>query len=129
MHEVFVEYQLLPDQSIAKRILWDWARNHKTMVVLNGGNTKDLRELYLQIRYLGDNLNLPYSAFNEDEASLNSALTCVGIVVPENIYNGAAVMRNGIDSTTDQVVRDQFFSLKPEEKSLAELLNQFGLAK
>jgi len=69
----------------ATRILWDWAINHKTIIILNGGNSAELIKLYnelvspLRSRY-------PVAFFEEDEASLNMATTAVGIVLPAMMY-------------------------------------------
>lgn len=75
--------------------MWDfqeWARAYKTIVILNGGNCADLTELY---EFL-DNMSTPYSfaKFNEDEASLNNAITCVGIILPEEVYETARLIRS-----------------------------------
>ena len=65
--------------------LYDWARNHKTMICLNGGNASALREFYALLQSPGNKL-LPYAKFHEDEQSLDNAMTCVGVVVPARIY-------------------------------------------
>ena len=63
----------------------DWATNHKTIIVLNGGNAQSLEQLY-------DRLLKEFSAefqvayFREDAQSLNGAITAVGILVPESVY-------------------------------------------
>lgn len=70
----------------------EWAENHKTVVLLNGGNQESLIDLY---NFLHDPNNpYPYSYFREDEQSLNLCLTCVGIILPEKIYEGAAFLRD-----------------------------------
>jgi len=64
----------------------DWAINHKTIIILNGGNSAMLRSA---CEILGDSavkLNLPWSAFHEDENSLDGALTSVAIIVGPEIY-------------------------------------------
>lgn len=68
------------------RYLRDWCMNHKTMVLLNGGNSADLRDLWT---LLSDerNTQYPIGKFSEDEQSLDGALTCVAIVLPERLYN------------------------------------------
>lgn len=81
-----------------------WADNHKTMIVLNGGNSAMLADL-LQAFEIYDtqaraqhskNLPLlPFASFSEDEQSLNSALTCVGCVLPEELYSIRPVTLNG----------------------------------
>lgn len=67
------------------RTLRDWCKNHKTVVLLNGGNSASLRDLWT---LLSDERNtvFPVSKFSEDEQSLDGALTCVAIVLPEYMY-------------------------------------------
>ena len=70
----------------------DWAVNHKTIIILNGGNCAMLNELY---NFMDDLRNpYPYTKFNEDEQSLAGAITCVGIVLPEEVYETARLLRN-----------------------------------
>ena len=69
-----------------------WAKMHKTIVILNGGNCESLKNLR---EYLIHPMNLfPYASFEEDEASLNGAITSVGIILPEGIYEAARLVRN-----------------------------------
>jgi hypothetical protein len=65
--------------------LYNWARHHKTIIVLNGGINQQLRELW-DMMELCDH-SYPYAKFNEDDASLGGVLTCVGIVLPASIYS------------------------------------------
>lgn len=69
-----------------------WATLHKTIVLLNGGNSADLQEL---LTFFED-LRNPYAfdGFREDEQSLNGALTSVGIILPAEIYDAAAFIRS-----------------------------------
>lgn len=69
------------------QIAEDWARDHKTMVLLNGGNAAGLRYVYEAFkRFESQGMTLPFAKFNEDEQSLDGALTAVGIVLPEKYY-------------------------------------------
>ena len=63
--------------------LSDWALNHKTMYVLNGGTSEQMHELLKFFKHSSN--TLPWSSFTEP--SLDNALTCIGIIVPEEIYN------------------------------------------
>lgn len=62
----------------------DWAVNHKTMVVLNGGMQQSLAEL---LTFL-DNPDNPYpwAYFCESEEALNNALTNIALVLPYHMY-------------------------------------------
>ena len=63
----------------------EWANNHKTMIFLNGGNQNQLLDLEHIISNEYD--QYPFASFNEDIASLNGCLTCIGIILPETVYN------------------------------------------
>ena len=65
------------------KILKDWAENHKTMYVLNGGTSEQMREMFYLFEHKSN--NLPWATFYEP--SLDNALTCIGIIVPETVYN------------------------------------------
>lgn len=72
-----------------------WAKKHKTMVLLNGGNAGNLKRLYELFASLKDKgMKLPFAKFNEDEESLNGALTAIGIVLPKRYYNVMGELRN-----------------------------------
>jgi hypothetical protein len=71
-------------------VVTEWARFHKTIVILNGGNSAALDDIFRQLAILGADLNLPVAKFTEDLQSLNGATTAVGIVVPSRVYDYAA---------------------------------------
>lgn len=66
---------------------YDWARNHKTIIICNGGNTQMLEDLYTRLIDVAHQFRLPLVKFYEDEQSLNNALTTVALLVPEWAYN------------------------------------------
>jgi hypothetical protein len=125
--ELFVKYpNELHDMHSPDGKLYDWATHHKTLICLNGGNNEELRVLYFdKLCHIGTNLGLPYARFNEDEQSLGGIMTCCGIVVPAKIYDGAQVLR-GQDGMQQLMV---MATTLPEELELAQLLNQYGLAR
>lgn len=140
VHELFNKYVTDDIPHTEQNMLWDWSDNHKTIVILNGGNCATLGdlELFLQSR---EN-EFAYSAFCEDRQSLNNALTCVGIVLPERIYDAAAEVRSGTMTFVDDPMnggylleKDAAFRgrLAPRfttfEKELIDRLNRCGLAK
>lgn len=68
----------------AKADYINWANNHKTMILLNGGMMSHLVEFET---FLKDNAHAyAWSSFREEEAALNGALTNIGIVLPEHMY-------------------------------------------
>lgn len=98
VHDLFLKY---PHQQRTDKItdrelgtsdfLWQWAQYHKTVVLLNAGYGAEVEDLH---RFF-DNVENPYpfSIFYEEEAALNIAPTCVGIVLPEKIYETARILR------------------------------------
>ena len=65
----------------------DWAENHKTIIICNGGNTAMLEDLFTRLIDLAAQFRLPLVKFYEDEQSLNGALTSVAIILPEWAYD------------------------------------------
>jgi hypothetical protein len=78
------------------QLLRSWAsdKEGKTIIILNGGNCYDLAGISNALE-VEENTKYPCAPFYEDAQSLNRALTCVGVVVPEAIYESAALIRNG----------------------------------
>lgn len=84
-HKMSVTYDA---DSIQDNYYRDWAKNHQTVVVLNGGNSKTLQELFDFLEELKNSgMQFPFVKFHEDEQSLNGALTSVGMVLEEEIYS------------------------------------------
>jgi hypothetical protein len=87
-HEMFMKYQdPIFDPETSR--LYDWAKNHKTMIVLNGGANQDILDKYLFLsREAGAfSFPAPFTSFSEDEYSLGGVMTAVGIILPEEIYS------------------------------------------
>lgn len=88
VHELFLKYPTEGADFGAGEMLWSWAENHKTMIVLNGGMNTDIQEIFyimeqLEHTHLGI---MPFVGFREDEKSLGNILTSVGVVVPQRLY-------------------------------------------
>lgn len=91
-HEMFTKYR---NQVVPEKALYDWAIDHKTMILLNGGYAETIQELvFFFDRQPGRGIDYPFAPFYEEKASLNGALTTVGIILPEKIYQVAAAIRN-----------------------------------
>ncbi|QCQ64652.1 hypothetical protein Barba31A_gp062 [Rheinheimera phage vB_RspM_Barba31A] len=82
--EMFVKYQHACPE---REMLYDWAINHKTAVVLNGGMQKDLFEVISSL----NTLPYPFAWFKEEQDALNMALTNVGVILPAKIYDAPKV--------------------------------------
>lgn len=74
-----------PKSAMKKAVLNEWADNHKTVWLKNGGNHGGLNDLYRKLTHYSACLNLPIGKF--EEPSLNWCTTAVCIVVPSFIYD------------------------------------------
>jgi hypothetical protein len=137
------DYEITGDP---KRImLWDWAKNHKTMVLLNGGYGETIREL---VQFFDNQENpYPWAEFHEGEDALDGALTDVGIILPEKIYATGSYLRtlrfSDKERALDEIVNTGSLVIPAEvtggevttwdfnkwEYQLIQKLNTFGLAK
>lgn len=80
--EMFIKYTQPDDMET--EILYEWAKDHKTMILLNGGYSEAIRDLY---QFLESAENpYPFAKFHEGIDALDGALTSVGIILPEKIY-------------------------------------------
>jgi len=129
-HGLFTKYTSLNSVS---DLLFHWANHHKTMVLLNGGYGDNLRALIE--RFDTSENPYPWTSFNEGEDSLDGALTCVGIILPENIYETARALRDG-NIGAEQIpvtgewspIEDVTWTLSKWEYELCLELNKYGLA-
>lgn len=72
-------------------MFYDWAENHETMILLNGGYAENIYELN---KFFDEGEHAyPYEMFNESKEALDGAATCTGIIIPGKIYEGAQAMR------------------------------------
>lgn len=68
-----------------------WATDWKTMVLLNGGDLNELRELS-DFFTTGYNM-LPWATFYESEESLGGVMTSIAVIVPARIFETVAALR------------------------------------
>lgn len=84
-HELAIKYiEQSSDNYYARHSYLDWAKNHKTIILLNGGMQSSLIE-FKTLLESPDNC-YPWAFFHESEEALAGALTNVGIVLPFFIY-------------------------------------------
>jgi hypothetical protein len=104
----------------------DWADNHKTFIVLNGGNNLMLDNTANICAYSG----LPWTTFYEDEESLGGLRTCVGVVVPENYFNATYSAANGFETVDidGRIIFDQKIDTPPPNSDQA-IFNLIKLLK
>lgn len=107
-----------------KDVLYTWAKRHKTMILLNGGYASNLDEI---AKFFARKHNpYPWAKFKEEEASLNKATTCVGIVLPAKIYDAAKDYRTSI---TEKEKHDILLPFGNWERVLiTDVLCQYQLA-
>lgn len=106
-----------------------WAEKHKTMVLLNGGNSANLQAIFDKFKSLEKSgMKLPFAKFHEDEQSLGGALTYVGIVVKKKYYNAAAELRHCSDATEYKNEKLENEGWEQWEIELIEELNKYSLA-
>jgi len=124
----------------AYKILFDWSRNHKTVISLNAGVSEDLDNLN---DILQDPENFyPWSDFCEDVYSLKGIKTAISIVLTEKIYTTAALFRTGnfkwepelgraiclYTSKTDFEILESYGRFSTFEMDLINTLNNYRLA-
>lgn len=101
---VMVEMALYDGRGIVgstNEMFWEWANYHKTLILCNGGFHADMRDWYdlVQNQTLFDeDYEFPYQFFSEDFDTLNNLLTAVAIILPDYIYDSAALFRKGVIS-------------------------------
>lgn len=101
-------------------LLYEWAQNHKTTVLLNGGEAIDLYQV--QGFLASKNNPYPWASFHESGDALNGALTCVGVILPGMVHDTASEVRDSDFTMWDQ--------LTPWEQTfVTEHLNSCGLAR
>lgn len=128
-HELFMK----PHSEEGNMYLFEWATNHKTMILLNAGYSEEIRRL-VEFFDTPDN-PYPWASFNEGQDALDGALTCVGIVIPEQVYELAAAIREhghtGIyaGAAPANEVSSMRSRLSQWDGFLAERINEYGLAK
>jgi len=82
------------------KMYFEWARNHKTMICKNGGNSTDLKRISDVVNR--HDASFPCAEFYESEDAFEGVLTNVAIVLPERIFaEGVSVAR----STTGNKVK------------------------
>lgn len=144
--DMFVRYddQITPGPQ--NNMLFEWAKNYKTMILLNGGYDSTIRDL---TQFFEDLQNpYPWVDFFESDEAMNGMQTTVGIVLPERIYEAAAMVRKcrgGWDELTQYLHNDgtrtifqpsdapvapaRYWEYSAWEIELIDRLNSFNLAR
>ncbi len=128
--ELFVKYDadIVPGyMSVQKTNLFTWAKEHKTMIVLNGGYVSHMQEA---LEFLSKESHpYPFAPFYESDDALGGILTNIAIVLPEKIYVAAELIRNG--KVLPEYNRDHILSINTtnavEFSEIDTLLKTFGV--
>lgn len=118
--------------SMKKSFFEDWANNHKTIIICNGGNSLQLNELYSKLQTFSDLYDYPCTKFNEDAQSLNGATTAVSIVLPENIYGSIKIYDTNKSTVPDVYASSSGDIYRPGDEfsvfALIDLVKSYRLA-
>ncbi len=118
LSEMYIKY--LPQADEAGP-LYDWACNHKTVVILNAGESDSI----IKIRDMMGRPDNPYpwSTWDESVSALNGATTSVGIILPERIYEEARFKKKNWRSWSNKRGLNEF------ELEIIELINRTYMAR
>ncbi len=79
VNEMWLKYGFNPEKL---ETIFEFARDHKTFILLNGGDHEALTDL---MKFCDQRTNpYPWSVFREP--GLNNAITSVSIIIPEKLY-------------------------------------------
>lgn len=115
--ELFVKATIGSFSSTQEEYLYEWSTNHKTKILLNGGFASNLRNIQTFLES-PDN-PYPWAYFEESEDALEGTITCVGIILPERVYQNIG---NSMDFDAQTAPTDEF------EQALVEELSKYPLA-
>lgn len=144
--DLFVKYHPhhCPDQDgEAMDMLYDWAKNWKTFICLNGGDSAGVGEMF---NFLSDQRHpFPFAPFYESEQALEGVMTTVAVVLPARIFETAQFLRmrelpSGVSYSFDRlldehryVINDddglRGYTFTPWEHELMVRLNRYSLAR
>ena len=135
------------------RMLHEWSKQHKTIIILNAGYSEAIRDLAGFFEKANTNFTMdvvgektikyPWATFHEGEDALDGALTAVGMILPERIYDTAQEKR---ETRAEWTKADddswmlmyyfggvrmfgQYQDITEWEKDLIDRISEFGLAK
>jgi hypothetical protein len=119
-----------------------WANDGVTKILLNGGYQSNLAVIFEALETLCMHLELPFAKFHEEQDALNGALTSVGVVVPEEVYDkfalcDAATLKleplfgadvDTVHASMRDLIADAKFGTEAAERHLYFLLKSCRLA-
>jgi hypothetical protein len=123
-HVVARMFMKYPEDQTCQGIdyLQEWADKYETMILLNGGYGENLHDLY---DFMNTHSNpFPFAKFHESHEALDNAITSVGIILPNYIWEASAKMRDESVYRPNVVI-----GMSKWEIEMAERLTQFGMAR
>lgn len=66
-------------------LLRKWSIEDKTIIMLNGGNNKNLVQIEALLDRLFRNTAIPWSFFIEDDETLNNMITACAVIFPDDL--------------------------------------------
>jgi len=111
-----------------------WAASYKTFIILNGGDAENIEELERVIAAAGD---FPFATFHESESALKGLMTCVGVALPETVFDVKPVVRpDGVltyvyqkSDETGAVIASRTYGPGHPHYELVKALKSCGLAR
>tara|TARA_R110002020_G_scaffold475286_2_gene709424 strand:+ start:332 stop:790 length:459 start_codon:yes stop_codon:yes gene_type:complete len=120
--EMFIKYSGSDWYSSLGETLKEWAFNHKTTIILNGGYASNLTRIE---NLLNESSNkYPWACFNESMDALEGCITSVGIILPEEIYD---YNKNYKEWTVSPELCDRPDNLDDYGYLLADLVSSYRL--
>jgi hypothetical protein len=103
----------------------EWAANHKTLVCLNGGTTKNVLDL---VAYLCAKQNpYPWAEFVEAEDFLAGITTSVAIILPERVFKLSPLLNTGKLSTSyDRIMGVHRVMMPGEDAQGRPVIEEYG---
>jgi hypothetical protein len=73
----------LGSASSCRDMVKDWADNHETFIILNGGDNDGVEAAHAAIIGSG----YPFDHFRESQGALGGMKTCCAVILPESVFN------------------------------------------
>lgn len=113
------------DITPASKMYIDWLKNHKTYIVLNGGDSELMYIEALHLKAYCIQLNLPFGTFNEP--GCNGMMSCYGAVIPEKYFDAQKAIDNSYFWEKDG--KYQYYDKYTPEYELITLIKSKPLAR
>lgn len=110
-----------------RKLIEKWLTEDETFIILDGGYQKRMYDFMGALLKTSD--RFPYTAFHEEEESLNGALTAVAFILPDYIYE--AVLDENGEAPGGIFRKDtlEYLEYSEDERNLIEKLKSFHLKR